>query len=333
MLKHPSLLLDDLVTWYSTDLIKGEPRKKSAHSQLSRIRPDVPLDFRLETGMRRGLSTSLDKSQLILINGAVADSLYFLDQSQVNYDSLDHLPFGTMFFELMQAVPFEMEMGVEAPLKAILFGKAKDVSPICSVFGDSVLKAPDGSEMNLFYAGLFFEGMNRFDLPNEIIFTPEDLRKGNNSIRAIELASTTDYSHLTADKVYNRLINLCVNIVSYINAHNVTIVKTERDNPYLPRINRKRAQKGHKQIKPLHPIHWIDIKQSTHYSRERQRLEEEGRTLEYQEIVRGHFQRYHTNDGVVKLWRDPFRRGPEDAPWRNNRYRLLDTLLKQGTKF
>jgi hypothetical protein len=119
--------------------------------------------------------------------------------------------------------------------------------------------------------------------------------------------------------------------VNYINAHNVTIKKTERETRDIDGVNRKRERKGKKQLTPIKPYHWIDLRPVEIVSGRKR--ETYGRVLEFREMVRGHFQRYHKTEGVVRNWIDPYVRGPDDALWRENRYRLLETMLRRGTNY
>ena len=333
MSKAKRMLLDDLINWYSEEPTEDTPRKESEHSKRSPVKIEGQPDLEYEARLKKDLSSSLDSSKLILLNGAVVDSLYFLEQPQTNYDALDYLPFDVMFFELNEAVPFEMQKGVEAPLKGILFGKMEDICPVTNV----LMSDPDveDDEMkrellekivnnDLFYAGLFFEGMNRFDLPYHLSFVGEDLKKGRGMDFCVTECSGVKLDLMIEEEPYFKLIDLCVNIIDYINAHNITIVKKSRTD--VTRINRRRVKKGKEPLRQLKPVHWIDIKRTTTYPKTD---DIEPRTMDYREIVRGHFQRYHTNDGVVKNWVNPFVRGPKDAPWKNNRYRLLSKLLDQ----
>ena len=76
----------------------------------------------LEAQINEQLGKKLEASNLVLLNGAVVDSLYFLPPNQTDYEGLEHMPFDSMFFELAHSVPFEVERGVEKSLKGILFG-------------------------------------------------------------------------------------------------------------------------------------------------------------------------------------------------------------------
>ena len=49
--------------------------------------------------------------------------------------------------------------------------------------------------------------------------------------------------------------------------------------------------------------------------------------MNYREMVRGHFQRYHKREGIIRYWIPRYARGPEGAPWKENRYRVLNDLL------
>jgi hypothetical protein len=41
--------------------------------------------------------------------------------------------------------------------------------------------------------------------------------------------------------------------------------------------------------------------------------------------VRGHSRTYREEDGSERytIWIEPFVKGPQDAPWKNNRYEML----------
>ncbi len=128
---------------------------------------------------------------------------------------------------------------------------------------------------------------------------------------------------------FRHLLDLCVNIVDYINAHNTTIRRTERIQADLEKINRKREKKGKKLLEPLKPYHWIDIVQHTLYDGKREKTESR---MDYKEWVIGHFEKYHTKKGMIKHWIGSYVRGPDDAPWKENRYKVLDDMLKKGPK-
>lgn len=126
---------------------------------------------------------------------------------------------------------------------------------------------------------------------------------------------------------FQRLLDLNVNLIDYINAHNVVIRKVDRGGPIIDIINRKRIRKGKKSL-PTKPYYWIDVKQSVASEESAVR----GNPLEYREWVRGHFQKYYTKDGAIKNWIEPYVRGPTDAPWKEKRYRVLDDMLKRRQK-
>ena len=45
------------------------------------------------------------------------------------------------------------------------------------------------------------------------------------------------------------------------------------------------------------------------------------------------FPDYHTSEGLITNWIEPYVRGPEDAPWKENRYKVLDDMLRKGPRY
>ena len=143
----------------------------------------------------------------------------------------------------------------------------------------------------------------------------------------------SDYSAKLNRAGYIRVFNLAVNMIDFIKARNVQTVMVDRGTRDIEAINRKRARDGKKPIPHLKPYYWIDIRPSTVYQNQGA-LCEGGQSMEYQEMVMGHTQRYHITDGsTLTHWISPYRRGPVDAPFKNNRHRLLWDMLQQGPKY
>jgi hypothetical protein len=329
----PDMMFYDTVrNWFSRELPKE--KKDSRFAEKHDPAENVITDMNVRNTLRRHLGEVLNESQLFLLNGAIVDSLYNLPQSQVDYHATDHMPFDTMFFELMDAVPFKIRDGLEAPLKAILFGNVLNAAPEARALGDDAYEAFDiANNGETFYAGLFFEDMNIRDMPTTINVNIQGLRDGNREAEGMCAETGEDFSDQVNPQVYLNLMNLCLNIISYTNAHNVTIRSAERETRNIAAINRRRKKARKRQIRGLKPYNWIDIKEAELTPKEIKQRREHEWEMDYREIVRGHFQRYHTTNGLVRNWRDPFVRGPDDAPWKENRYRLLEKMLKRGTNY
>jgi hypothetical protein len=119
---------------------------------------------------------------------------------------------------------------------------------------------------------------------------------------------------------FPKLIDLAINLVSYVNAQNVEVVKSSRggNDKELDKVNRKRAAKGKNPIKPPKPYYWVNIKKS-YVSEDDEH--EEGEKLKWRVWVRGHNRHYQHM--VDPIWIEPHVKGPRNAPWRHDRYAVL----------
>jgi len=120
--------------------------------------------------------------------------------------------------------------------------------------------------------------------------------------------------------VFKHVPNLCVNLVNYINAHNVTVIKRERDVD----IDAERVWDGERE---KNPFYLVTIRDGV--------VEEPelptGRTwdLKWRVYVRGHDRKYRDDQRRVvrTTWIGPHIKGPDGAPWRYQRYQVLATKL------
>ncbi len=130
------------------------------------------------------------------------------------------------------------------------------------------------------------------------------------------------------DDVVNifKLANLSINTINYINAQNITIKKGYREERRvsLPGGRKKKSKRFLVQSKPYY---WIEIEKRVYEEKEG----EPGHSweLEYRVWVRGHFRHYQ--DGK-RIWIEPFVKGPPDAPWKHNRYKVLYDRFKHLLK-
>ncbi len=121
------------------------------------------------------------------------------------------------------------------------------------------------------------------------------------------------------------IANLCTNLVNYINAQNTTIVKRERTVDILVRNERgKRRRETRKQDYYLVAIAKSIVEEPSvptgiHW------------TLQERIYVRGHDRKYRGDNGEIyrTVWIEPYVKGPDGAPWRNQRYQLLGELLEK----
>lgn len=285
----------------------------------------------------KNLGNILNASRIFSINGAVVDDLYHVPHDNTDYNQTFHLPFSAIFFELIN--PLEIALTQERRVRGILYGKMEDAD-----FFQHKGTPPDQFVMNLFYDdvtkrrafpdSVYFRTSH---LPNLALltgegffyeYTPETgviatLREGDEKVYQQVQPHDPDKMRVN----FQRLLDLSVNLIDYINAHNIVIRKADRGGPIIDVINRKRVRKGKKSL-PTKSYYWIDVKQSV--ANEESAVS--SNSLEYREWVRGHFQKYYTKDGTIKNWIEPYVRGPTDAPWKENRYRVLDDMLKKGVK-
>lgn len=260
---------------------------------------------------------ALQDSRIFYVNSAVVESLANLSPMETNYEAVKHMPFENLFFEM------------SAPLKGIrgfLFGNSRIVDPYFSLpefsnlvdetFYSSVICSEDGNIASILASMDDVEEYKSKNYPQNIFSPSGDTRR--HPLDEISKRDTLAF------------FSLGCNLIDYINAHNVTIRKVDRDSRNIDRINRKRKQKGKKILEPLKPYYWIDVRESP-VGNASQHIGDSS-SMDYREWVRGHFQRYHTREGTVKNWIQPYARGPEDAPLKENRYRVLEDILKKGPR-
>lgn len=291
----------------------------------------------LLTPDKERLIAILRKSHLFLINGAVADDLANIPSEATNYEAAFHLPYDIIFFEFMDAILIDRPLysqGARAtntlPLKAILMGKFLDILALPKKNLEEIVKIGGHQMRSCMGIILFYDEPTIQYLPDEILFHPKDFKEFQAGITqsSVLVSDGRDYS-----SAYNnsmtiasfRIMNLVINIIDYINSHNVTIHRVDR----VREANSRRSIPKEEPIQPLKPYHWIDVKQHVVYHKEElSNWHKQERA--YQEMVRGHFQRYHTIDGGITCWVGPYRRGPVDAPWKDTRHRVLYDKLMKG---
>jgi len=308
----------------------------------------------------------LPSAHLFLINSAVASDLYEIPSERTNYDAGLHLPFDIVFFELMESISISLNDGISKKLKGILAMNNVGAGDPTPNFGD----ADPRFHMTLFYESLIdkqrpakiypyadsskihgaidldmiefkFNRLPEFQISmngeNYICHPDKSISFAGFSLKSIK--SYKRHTNLQQYEDYEKIRNLCINIIEYINAHNVIIKKEEGNVKELEKVNRKRRNKGKASLPEVRPYYWIELKEQTITEKKKEDSTNsgEGSAMDYREWVRGHFIRYHYKvegqDVVKRLWRQPFVRGPAGAPWKEKRYEVLDDLLRKGPKY
>ena len=156
-----------------------------------------------------------------------------------------------------------------------------------------------------------------------------DLQSETNMSGIIERRSGTkiDVSKQTATEG-KRFADLMINLVSYINAKNVAIVRQGRGGR-----QRRVMLPGGIESEGGRPYSWIDIKKS--YVRYPEG-EPTGWKLQNRVWVIGH-ERHFSQTPDDWIWIEPHIKGPENAPWHYRRYAALyeklgPTLRRRGNE-
>ncbi len=126
--------------------------------------------------------------------------------------------------------------------------------------------------------------------------------------------------------IVNRLPSLATNLVNYINAHNINVVKREREVIELEREerNKKKRKVSNKEF------YLVTVQDKTYWEPDSPR-EVGHRTLQERIYVRGHDRRYRDDKGNIRMtiWVSPCVKGPPNAPFKESRYQVLYDKLKR----
>jgi hypothetical protein len=308
----------------------------------------------------------LDTSKVFLIDERTLDSLHNVKHGNINYERSMKLPFPRIFFEFESPINFEMMDGSSIDTFGALYFRTADISQRQDAFIEKFLgsefveKVPIQSTR---FTAHFFSKESTFAKGDTIIslaFDVPDLPNfslvNGNKGYGIEYSKNIIYHNpdifhsekieekeIFADRLSENCVNgskkkidLALNLINYINAQNVVILKKERETHSpsdLARINRKRINDGKKPIAPLKPYYLIEIKKS--YVRDEDRHPPTW-SLNYRFWVRGHFRHYQ--DGAC-TWIEPYIKGPQNTPLKPNRWEmkyknfkhLLENITTQET--
>lgn len=343
MPQNQELYFDRVLSMYSKK-VELDDKLVLAATVSSIVHPDNNLQIKVNSTeqsfrryYRKKLVETLRGSNLVLIEDTVIDDLVELPPETTKYEeAIQHMPFPVIFFELDKTLDIEILSGKRIALRGILFGHGRNASPTSKMMIETC-----NEDINVYYMGLFYEGINDKSLPVDIHIDPHDLLiKSTTTVTAIDpfdplgnknkqfcVDINPDGTQKVNLEYTQKVISLCANLINYINAHNITINQIERQTTQeYERINRKRESKGKSKLEPLRPYHIIVVEQSFISDKVNEEIDGTGRKMDYREMVRGHFQRYHKREGVIRYWIPRYVRGPEDAPWKENRYRVRNNL-------
>ena len=284
------------------------------------------------------LLDSLKSTKPFIVGPATIDSLVNKQPETYEYIDNSRLPFDSMFFEFFEPIemmlPFMIEkkqicgVGLRQNLDVIAI---KDYAQ--AIYGLNIYFKGDGLEkleivmpLNVadFISGVYKEGSFWVNLKSG---TGNYTKGGIKSI----FDDSYEKENLKFDDIKNNesfytLANLCTNLINYINAHNVTFIKKERNVDVLMQNERGKNKK----VTRMLPYYLINVKDD---AREIVDLSNhDSHTLQWRVYVRGHDRRYRHEDKKIykTTWIAPYVKGPQDAPWKENRYQVLaDKLIRE----
>lgn len=285
----------------------------------------------------------IDNAKVIKIDPATLESLMNFEPEDYSYINNSQLPFPHMFFDSQQGVNIAEETDQEIRIHGLYFG---EVDPT-KVFG-GLKRAYETYTFQKRADGLLVNHIT-FDPTSKDVFYVEmcdcpgfvttiNVRKGTSRTPAAPLFTERIKSRRFREAMlaqeqnmpslnlvlennvigsFIRTANLCVNLVNYINAENITIIKRE-GTPKQKRKKRKTTQREYYVVD-------ITSKELIRYTNPQTHW-----TLTERIYVRGHNRRYRDSDGRIYrvTWIPPHIKGQPDAPFRNQRYRYLAKQLE-----
>lgn len=311
---------------------------------------DIPITDSLVSEQLNRRLEFLEHCHVFWIDGATADSLYYVEHEKGDYPERIFLPFPRLFFEFEKPIEQQKQIGPKN-IKAVLFSNMENSRYVqrftrnkedleknyyAELLEDRIVDAPFNPVMNFKIEELpnftfcDINGIYSVDYNSgEVKITQNPLPPGaplpSTNYQKIEPISRSLEEFDVADHV-KKYADLVVNLLDLINAENIVIIKQRRDIPGQDRINKKRSKKGKSQIPQLRPYYWLEVKKTQIQYEDHV---DTGRKLEYRVWVRGHHQHYHTNEGIIKRWIIEYIKGPVNAPWRHHRHAVLYKNFRQ----
>ncbi|MFA5173549.1 MAG: hypothetical protein WC438_00020 [Candidatus Pacearchaeota archaeon] len=299
----------------------------------------------------------LRESKIFYIDDFVKDSLLNRDYNFIlNNPELSKLPFPNMFFEFETGLEYrtlEGKINDDFCINAFLFTSLR--RDLSARSGASHLTPEDwnregfsvytfGNTRDAFASGPLHEAHFFYEPKLILVNEAQDplgskhhseyhqhllLLRGEEDERIhqwnddipLENIETLEDEYLSAMK----MPNLAINILDHIRAENVVIT---------PQTRVIRGNSTHPP-RELRPYHLLEIKKRV-YPRPEDHQENQW-TVNCRFWVMGHNHRYYVDNQPVIKWIQPYIKGPENAPWKNNRYLMLyknfrDRLNRRGNE-
>ena len=283
--------------------------------------------------IKKKVSSIVGNATPFLLEQDVVQDLHDLsDSGFVDPFNAGHLPFPTIFFEFRR--PLEIQLGGSGKnLKAILYGPMQDIDigtyvvpsePILSegsfsanfFFTDHLRNLPTGGYPFPAYRSVTFNPKN---LDDAILMSSGDAVYSINDdtqvfqVPAIMSNPIGDYDLPTLKKEYQRLARFCVNVVEFINAHNVVAREAKRGEVKRRKKSKKSRDKPERVLKPYY---WAEIRipPSMEGRQVASHINEDTDRPFERLPVKAHFQTYHTKQGRRRIWVSVYYRGPDGAP-------------------
>lgn len=272
----------------------------------------------------------LNSSKVFLIDEMTLDNFYNIPHGNMNYEKAVRLPFPSIFFEFEKGIDITLPHGNKKNLRALLhsgfidFNESKKVSTKHYDFSKHMDTYLFFNESALSWP-VNFLSYSVGNLPDFLYNSPEGMYRVKNNLTDVIYDAIKKDSEVMPVELdtgdFPKIIDLSLNLVSYINAQNTVIKRWSPDLNKMKKINKKRLKKGKSEIRIPTPYSWVEVKKNYYDScQDSNKNDEKSWELKYRVWNRGHFRHY--SDGKC-IWIPPYIKGPEDAPWKENRYAAL----------
>lgn len=285
---------------------------------------------------------SARRARVFFIDGYLTESLADVCPIELFGQDLDYLPFPDMFFELENPIQIQ-----EKRIKAIKFSTEKNELDILKEIDKRQgISSYATQHQGNYFLQIIYENHKEKDANSELVI----LNKGKfpfvdyrsilyglwlyntkyNSLEEIDEPDALEKKLEPDPDIVNKTINFSLNLISLIMARNIVTMRTrtQTSGKDYNKINRKRRRDGKRPFcTPLKEFYWIAIK-PTEYDPRRQLGERE---INCRFWVIGHLHRYWIGEGrevPIIRYIAPYIKGPEDAPWKENRYAVLEENMR-----
>lgn len=291
----------------------------------------------------------IKRAHPILLGPATLDSLVFNKPDDYDYIKNEQLPFKNMWFEFYDSIriglPFignsEEVLGIHFYPSRLMGGsftneqkyileiyythKNKLKSMILACNPESCAEFT-GSTNNTNYHICMDNNIINYTTPEDMI---SEAKKGRITFGTGTYMRSAPLDDIEDNGFFVKMANLCTNLINYINADNKEMVEMTREVQVKTTSNNKGKKKS-KVEKRDETYSLIKIKSSIKYTGERIPTGVKW-NLDEQIMVRGHDRKFKDEEEVIRkiIWIEPFRKGPEDAPWADQRHELQYEALQR----